>query len=274
MNSKNLPFLFFVFFVSLSAQDGVGKNNAVDGDEHHHHYHGTVVQNFHHQITSQNLQGFDQTQGAQTQGAQTQGAQTQLLSSENQLNAQLRIDYVSHIIQETYQNLSAKCEKSAQSFFAWVDENKLSLTCSTAGVTLFSGYAYLQYRLFVAHQKLYHVHSWSSWKNNATVDEWLLMSQADLEKELLFAFQQRYIDPVNPTNALYSMIQSLKALDQEIAVAEYLVDSYEWILKCRVERLFGVTYEKYVDVQSRLRKLRFMKHIFVSWCAWYKIDQM
>jgi len=150
-----------------------------------------------------------------------------------------------------------------------LDEYKITLSCSV----ILAAYTYILYQIHCSHIIIHDSRAWSNWNHGKTLEQLFAISQHQLETELLFAFQHRYIHPTNPTDFMYSLVQSSISLQQEIDLVQQQIQWYQWIIACRCSRVFFIDDAALVVLQDKQRKLAFMKHIFSSWCANYKIEK-
>lgn len=115
--------------------------------------------------------------------------------------------------------------------------------------------------------------SWSNWHHGQSLQDLFATPQSALESDLLFAIQTKYVHPINPTDFIYSIVQSSLSLKEEIKIVEQQIWYYQWLAKCQILPLFFLTTQELEDLKEQHRKLLFMQHIFASWCAHYKIDK-
>ena len=115
--------------------------------------------------------------------------------------------------------------------------------------------------------------SWSNWHYGQSLQDLFATPQSVLESDLLFAIQTKYVHPINPTDFIYSIVQSSLSLKEEIKIVEQQIWYYQWLAKCQILPLFFLTTQELEDLKEQHRKLLFMQHIFASWCAHYKIDK-
>lgn len=133
-------------------------------------------------------------------------------------------------------------------------------------------YSYCAYQIYQANKIIYDPAAWSNWQGEKTLEELLELSQHQLESQLIFDCQLRHIHPTNPTDFIYALVQSSISLQQEIDVMALQITRYQWLARCRCLRLFFIDQASVGILQEKHKKLLFMKHIFASWCARYKIE--
>jgi len=208
--------------------------------------------------------GMSQNGMSQNGMSQTQGqaaSATSLTSVEFLTNLSLSMCDFLHDQQKKV------CEKS-ETVLAWVDNHRY-LVGATAAVSL---YAYIFYKMYQVNQIIYSEKSWSNWQSNKSLESLLLAPRQQLEAELLFEFQSRYIHPTCPTDFIYSIVQSSNSLQAEIDCVAEQINLYEWILVSYVSHAFFVDEHDLANLRDKYKKLLFMQNVFMSWCAHYKIE--
>ncbi|MBV8661231.1 MAG: hypothetical protein JO129_03755 [Candidatus Dependentiae bacterium] len=164
---------------------------------------------------------------------------------------------------------SKSAQKTSARIITWATNNKLK----ALGMNLLLLYCYLSYQIYQANLIINHPNSWSNWHNSRTLDDLFATSQTNLEADLLFAIQTRYVDPVNPTDFIYSLVQSSISLHNEIKILQEQITRYQWLENCKCLRFFCIDSKELLLLKEKHRKLSFIKHLFSSWCANYKIDK-
>jgi len=140
-------------------------------------------------------------------------------------------------------------------------------------MSLLAGYGCIAYKIYTANQLINNPSSWSNWKKEKTLEDLFTIPQSKLEADLLYEFQSRYIDSDNPTDFIFSIVQSSVSLQNEIDVVKRQIIRYQWIAACKGYRLLFLNPDSLQILQEKHRKLTFIKHIFASWCANYKIEK-
>ncbi len=155
------------------------------------------------------------------------------------------------------------------SFVDLLQANKLKTIC----MTILSSYTYISYQIYRANLIINDPNSWSNWNSSRSLNDLFATSQTKLESDLLFSIQTRYVHPVNPTDFIYSIVQASNSLQDEIKILQEQISRYQWINRCRCPEIFFITAQDLESLQEKHRKLLFLKHIFSSWCANYKIEK-
>ena len=173
------------------------------------------------------------------------------------------------LFSDFYTNQEKYCKEIGGDLYLWADDHAIELLCSA----LLASYSYIAYQMYAANQIIFDQLAWSNWQGDKKLEELFAIPQATLESELLFAFQHSYIDQQHPTDFMYSLVQSSISLNYEIAIVKLQIDRYQWIAACQCSRFFFINADSIAILQDKYKKLLFMKYIFASWCAHYKIEQ-
>ncbi len=174
-----------------------------------------------------------------------------------------------------YEKFSSFCKEqtdharnSSISILSWLEHNKIKTGCAA----LLAMYAYVSIQIYHNNQIINDTNSWSNW-NNHILEELLGKPQHLLESDLLFTIQSKYVHPTNPTDFIYSIVQSSISLKQEIQILQDQIWCYERIEQCKCLPLFFIQSQDVEILKNKYRKLLFIQHIFASWCGRYKIDK-
>lgn len=168
-----------------------------------------------------------------------------------------------------YEEQSKKFQDASTSVITWTQNNKLK----TAGAIMLFCYSIIAYKIYQSNSIINDPNSWSNWHNSRSLDDLFATPQATLEANLLFAIQTRYVHPVNPTDFIYSIVQASNSLQEEMKEVSAQIARYKWLETCQCMTLFFIDAQELASLQEKHRKLSFLKHIFSSWCANYKIDK-
>jgi hypothetical protein len=164
---------------------------------------------------------------------------------------------------------SVKAQGASLEIFNWMQHNKIK----TTGIGVLLVYSCIALQLYRANMIINDPNSWSSWHHGRSLQDLFATEQSALESDLLFAIQTRYVHPTNPTDFIYSIVESSVSLKHEIQVVQNQIWRYEWLAKCQCLPLFFIDMSELETLKERHRKLLFMQHLFASWCARYKIDK-
>lgn len=177
-----------------------------------------------------------------------------------------------HVYQPLYDwcnQQSTVCKKNTTGALHWVLSNKIKSTVFTI-TTL---YAYCLYQIYYANNMINKHASWSHWHHAKSLEELFACPQQQLEDDLLFEIQTKYVHPHNPTDFIYPLVEASNALQAEIQIIQDQISRYEVITQCRALPLFLIKKDDLAVLQEKYKKILFIKHIFASWCAHYKIDK-
>ncbi len=119
--------------------------------------------------------------------------------------------------------------------------------------------------------KLSNPTSWGLWKQTVSFENLLSMSQKEVSKDLIFSIQQRYQTESTLTDFLTPFITFLRDIDQEIHTVKRLIRMQRILTTLRIARFFPYQYTL-PTLSERLQKLLFLKELFISWIAQYKIN--
>jgi hypothetical protein len=153
--------------------------------------------------------------------------------------------------------------------YSWMKNNIVKTGC----MSIVFMYSCIAIQIYRTNTLINSPDSWSSWHQGRSLQDLFATPQSALESDLLFTIQTRYVHPVNPTDFIYSIVQSSLSLKNEIHLVENQIWRYEWLVKCKALQLFFIDAQDLEDLKERHRKLLFMQHLFASWCARYKIDK-
>jgi len=164
--------------------------------------------------------------------------------------------------QQVYQNIKT-------SIMNYIKNNKIQCSC----ITLSSIYAYISYQIYTNQKVAKDPASWSNWYNNYTIEELFSIPGEKIGNELLHEIQTRYADPDNPTNFIYSLVQFSKIIQTEIEALENQIKIYSWLQTAHCFQIFFVDADAITKIQTKIHKILFLKHIFATWYATYKIER-
>lgn len=123
-----------------------------------------------------------------------------------------------------------------------------------------------------ANHKLACDKAWSTWKAEFLLEELKNQDPKILTKELLFEIQKRHITVEKPADALLPFITFLNTIDEEIANLNHYRSLHFWLESCHATWLFPVNKNRFASVTMRLERLWFIRNLFLSWAAEYKLS--
>jgi hypothetical protein len=253
MNLKTILVLLMIYSLTLSCQQNIPVPNT--GATH-------VVIN----LNTANTAGLTQQNQLDQHANHTSTQRSQV---KTDTNMELIDPDFKKKIYDFYQEQSKMLQESYADITTWTQMNKLK----SLGIMLLLGYSCITYQIYRSNLIINDSSSWSNWHNGRTVEDLFTTPQNKLEADLLFAIQTRYVHPINPTDFIYSIVQSSNSLQEEMKVLEEQITRYKRIKSLECMPLFFITDEDLDSLQEKNRKLAFLKYILSSWCANYKIDK-
>ena len=172
-------------------------------------------------------------------------------------------------LQEFYEQQRQYYQQSEYSWIDWLQNHKLI----TIGISISMLYGYIGWQRYQTHLIIKNPASWSCWRQDQSIEDLCTVSQKQLQADLLCTMQNRYVHPINQTDCIYSLTESSISLNKEIETIQQQITLYTWLDRCKCLHLFFMSLQDLEILQEKYRKLCFMKHIFASWCAQYKIDK-
>lgn len=172
-------------------------------------------------------------------------------------------------LQNFYETQTQACHNVYSNITTYLKNNKIKSSCALISTM----YGYIAYQIYIRELVVKATTSWSNWRNHCNFEEFLAIPCQQAGGELLQEIQQRYADPTNPTNFIYSLVQFTQAIDHEILVLEEQMTIYTWLNTAKCSHLFFVDAVTIANTQAKLHKLLFIKHVFSAWCAMYKIEK-
>lgn len=113
---------------------------------------------------------------------------------------------------------------------------------------------------------------WASWRQEKQFEQLCIKTNNDLMHELLQDIQRIYIDAKQPDNFILPMTQFLGATDKEMLRIKRYLSITTWIKRFRLSFFFPISPQSLLLAQSRITRLSFVRHVFASWAAEYKMD--
>lgn len=153
---------------------------------------------------------------------------------------------------------------------SFMSNNKLLMTA------LASAYAYGRTFMAIvqANHELARTNAWASWKSELFLDELKKQDQEALTKELLFEIQKRHTTAEKPADALLPFITFLSVIDEEISALNHYRSIQFWLESCHIIWLFPVNKSRFASASARLERLWFIKNLFLTWAAEYKLSSL
>jgi hypothetical protein len=115
---------------------------------------------------------------------------------------------------------------------------------------------------------------WGMWKRRLSLDELHHYSQKTLESDLMTEIQRRYLNSKNPTDRITPLVQFIRDVDHEAAKSHRYLHLIDIISRSYLTRFFPITRKTIKQIKENKQRLRFIKHIFISWAAQYNFEKM
>jgi hypothetical protein len=120
---------------------------------------------------------------------------------------------------------------------------------------------------------LIHESQWSYWKGHLSLEKLFEIPQSHLSEELIKEVQRQYTAEANPTDFLTPLMTFMDMAEKEKAALEQYNTICSYLEKLHILRFFKHDQELYEQSKEKLQKLAYLKNIFLSWLADYKISQ-
>ena len=141
------------------------------------------------------------------------------------------------------------------------------------GASLIIGsYVFSCHLIVKANKYLENPETWASWRQDIPHELLVTVPQQELAKDLILEVQRRYSNPQNPTDFLTPLITFVHTIDDEITMIKRLNFAYTWIKKLHIAYILPINEKLFCKVEEKLKKLIYLKQIFLAWAAEYKIN--
>ena len=137
---------------------------------------------------------------------------------------------------------------------------------------ILGGYALTCNYFVKANKYLERTDTWASWRLDTPVDLLITIPQTELAKELILEIQRRYSNAQNPTDFISPLIAFVQAIDAEIVMIKQYAGIYRWITRLHLQAVFPINQKQFNLLGEKYKKLIYLKNIFLSWAAEYKIN--
>ena len=142
-----------------------------------------------------------------------------------------------------------------------------------AGSAFIAVYVVLFYEVIKGNTFLGNQDSWAMWKQDMPLAHFLEIPYSELAQELLTEIQRRYTDAEKPTDFISSLIAFMRDIDYEIKRTKYFINLESWLKTARIARLFPFNSSRFASASDRLGRLSYIRNIFLTWAAHYKMDK-
>ena len=135
------------------------------------------------------------------------------------------------------------------------------------------GYLTACYQAYVGDNYSNQSELWANWRDDLSLEQLLSIPHDQLAQELLIEIQRRYITQGNPTDFISPLTSFLNSIELEIHKLEYYKRFNDWIQWLRISKLLPTKRKDGHIFNKQLQKLKYLKNIFLSWAAKYKLEQ-
>ncbi|MDZ4150085.1 hypothetical protein [Methylicorpusculum sp.] len=138
--------------------------------------------------------------------------------------------------------------------------------------TVLGAYAWLCYETVRGAQYLGKANLWSSWKRAIPLTTLHETPQQEITRELLMEIQKRYTQIDKPTEFMLPLIHFLHDVDTELKNLRYYDSMNSWLTKARASYVVPFDLQRFNTTRERLARLAFVKNLFLTWAADYKLE--
>lgn len=151
---------------------------------------------------------------------------------------------------------------------AYAKENSMQLSLGAVGAL----YAGIWLRFMYLHHLIFRKDTWSCWKNKTDLNELQSIAHAQLARELIVAIQKKYQAADKIADFVTPLMAFIVDMNKEIANLNSFIWQYESLKKIKLIALFPGYGKTMKLVREKLQRLMFLKNVFGSWMAEYKIN--
>lgn len=171
------------------------------------------------------------------------------------------------LLQDAYQKSYQRMHDATLLSFQWVSNHKgtVLLSC-VAGIYLAS-----TARLWQLHIKLAQTTNWSLWQQTKSFEQLLEFAQKELAESLMLDIQRRYTSIQNPTDFVLPLVRFMQDIEYEIALLKEYQRICWYLEKSYLLRFTWHDQELLRTCQERMQRIGYLKNIFLSWIAEFKI---
>lgn len=148
-----------------------------------------------------------------------------------------------------------------------IKANKGRSTCIVAAVVWLK----INYKLWRLASVLRAKDHWSLWRSGPLLDPLLTYPQRELTQQLLLDIQKKYTTSARPTEFIQPLIIFLTTLEEEQKNLKQYKTLCNILKRINIGGLFMLDKELMQEVDQRLQKLLYIKNLFLSWAAEYKV---
>jgi len=134
-------------------------------------------------------------------------------------------------------------------------------------------YGYVCYTVYQGNRYLQSSDLWSSWKSSLELETLLSLPQKELAEELVREVQRRYTNPANPTDFVSPLSAFLTALEKECTTIQFYTEFNTRLHTLYLSKAIPLNCCVYTNAQKRIQRLLYLKNVFITWAADFKIAQ-
>jgi len=142
-----------------------------------------------------------------------------------------------------------------------------------AGGTAVGLYLFIFYQVLKGTTYVANIHSWSRWKGDILLEELLAIPAASISNDLILEIQRRYTTAEAPADFISPLVLFMKDIDKEISTFKYYNNLFTRLKKIKIAGLFPIKQNVYKIVPDKTNRLIYIRNVFLSWAAQYKVDQ-
>jgi len=114
--------------------------------------------------------------------------------------------------------------------------------------------------------------SWGSWHKEYSLEVLLALPPQQIAQDLVIEIQRRYSNNANPTDFIGPLISFCKSIDYEMELVNHFITLYAFLVRIHLNVLFPLNIQKCASLADTLKRLQYIKNIFLAWAADYKIE--
>ena len=133
-------------------------------------------------------------------------------------------------------------------------------------------YVYVLYELTKGNQIIANHNAWAAWNDDMCLVTLAEIPEKKLYGELIVDIQKQYTDPLNPTDWVTPCIIFHEKLLEEQKILERYLRIGRWLESLKLSLIYPVNATRLEQAQEKLERLMFVRDLFFTWAANYKID--
>lgn len=159
-------------------------------------------------------------------------------------------------------------EKAGSHMYAFCQLYKTQLITGS----IFGTYLWICYETIRGAQYLALTNLWSSWKRAISLSALHEIPQDVTTRELLVEIQKRYTPSDKPTEFMLPLIHFLYDIDVELKNLHHYNAIGTWLTRVGACHIVPFDMQRFGTTKERIARIAFIKNIFLTWAANYKIE--